>query len=289
MNEKFKSFLRKNFYVIIATIVAISYIFVGFVTIDRTGKTAYQVFADGIIIFILGIIIDMLFGAQGIQSGKEVESVKLTEKNHDEIIKRVRCYSDQMQEFCDRKNGEAIATARRQIMMESGYRYSDYFEEDGSQKPFPIIKGELGRDFDRRYRAYKKARNFKVTMLTVPLLISDSNATKDPNAMGRNISQFMKDQTRKDVATKLFFSLFWGFYGIKLLQDISWENLIGTTFQVALLIGIGTMKFISSRSYITGEYRDRIETKNCFLEEFEQTLKRESKSTETEEKKDEIA
>lgn len=277
MNEKFKGFVRNYFYTLVAFGVALAYVFVGFVTIDRTGKSVWQIFADGIVIMILGIIIDMLFGAQGIQSGRQTDTVRSSEEKYENIIKKVRPYSDRMQEFCDRKNAEALATARQQILMESGYRYADYFEPDGTLKAFYAIPGEDKKDRKRRYRSYKKARDFKVTMLTVPLLTSDSNATKDPNAMGRSVSRFMASQTRKDVSSKIFFSLFWGLYGVKILQDISWENLIGTTFQVALLLGIGTMKFITSKMYITGEYRDRVETKNRLLEEFSLSLETEGK------------
>lgn len=269
MNEKFKGFVRNYFYTMVAFAVALAYVFVGFVTIDRTGKTIWQIFADGIVLLILGIIIDMLFGAQGIQSGREVDAVKQSERSHEDILKRVRPYSDRMQEFCDRKNAEALATARQQIMMEYGYRYSDYFETDGTLKPFSNVDGEDKKERRRRYKAYRKARDFKVTMLSVSLLTNDSGSAKDPNAMGRSVSRFMATQTRKDVSSKIFFSVFWGLYGIKILQDISWENLIGTTLQVAMLLGIGTIKFVSSKMYITGEYRERIETKNRFLEEFE--------------------
>lgn len=284
MNEKFKGFVRNYFYTLVAFGVAVAYIFVGFVTIDSTGKTVWQIFADGIVIMILGIIIDMLFGAQGIQSGRQTDAVQQSEKWHEEIIRKVRPYSDRMRDFCERKNAEALATARQQILMEYGYRYPDYFEEDGTLKQFPEIDGEDKKDRKRRYRAYKKARDFKVTMLTVSLLTSDGNATKDPNAMGRSVSRFMASQTRKDVSSKIFFSMFWGLYGIKILQDISWENLIGTTLQVAMLLGIGTMKFITSKMYITGEYRDRIETKNRLLEEFALSLETEGKEDGTEQR-----
>jgi hypothetical protein len=284
MNEKFKGFVRNYFYTLVAFGVAVAYIFVGFVTIDSTGKTVWQIFADGIVIMILGIIIDMLFGAQGIQSGRQTDAVQQSEKWHEEIIRKVRPYSDRMRDFCERKNAEALATARQQILMEYGYRYPDYFEEDGTLKQFPEIDGEDKKDRKRRYRAYKKARDFKVTMLTVSLLTSDGNTTKDPNAMGRSVSRFMASQTRKDVSSKIFFSMFWGLYGIKILQDISWENLIGTTLQVAMLLGIGTMKFITSKMYITGEYRDRIETKNRLLEEFALSLETEGKEDGTEQR-----
>ena len=274
MNEKFKGFVRNYFYTIVALAVAFSYIFVGFIRIDRTGKSVWQVIADGIVIMILGIIIDMLFGAQGIQSGKETDRVKQTENLHEKLLKENRQYSDQMQIFCDRKNAEAITTARQQIMLEYGYRYADYFDEDGTLKPFQTIEGENKKDRKRRFKAYRKARDFKITMLTVSLITSDSGSAKDPNAMGRSVSRFMASQTQKDVTAKIFFALFWGLYGIKIIQDISWENLIATTLQVALLIGIGTMKFISSKMYITGEYRDRIETKNRLLEEFALSLEK---------------
>ena len=275
MNEKVKAFARNYFYTIVAVAISVVYIFRGFVTFDKTGKTVWEVLADGIVILIMGIVIDFMFGAQGIENGRKMDRVIEAEERHSRLLKEVEPYSDVMQEFCEKKNAEAKKTLRKQIMMEYGYRYSDFFEEDGTIKPFPAVPGESKKETARRDKAYRKARDFKITMLTVSLLTSDNVSTKDPNAIGRSVTSFMVGQTKKDMTTKAAFSLFWGVYSVKILSDISWENLIATTLQMALLIGIGTMKLITSKMYIIGEYRERVETKNRFMEEFKLYLEKE--------------
>ena len=273
MNDKFKTFMKSYAYSMVAFAISLAYIFIGYIRIDRTGKTVWQIIADGFTLFCLAIIVNMLFGAQGIQSGRSTEPLKEAESRYHTILLRVRCMADKLQSFCDRKNVEALKTARSQILLEKGYRYTDYFDAEGLIKQFPAVEGETKKERKRRWRAFKKARDFKVTMLTIPLLATDENDAKDPNAMGRSITRFMTFTTEKNIVTRLLFSFICGFFGVEILRDATVETLIYTIIKVAMILGFGTMKFITSKMYITGEYRDRVETKTRLLEEFEASEK----------------
>lgn len=269
MNDKFKTFMKSYAYTMVAFAISLAYVFIGYIRIDRTGKTIWQIVADGFTLFCLAIIVDMLFGAQGIQTGRATEPLKEAESRYRSILLRVRSMADKLQAFCEKKNRDALKTARTQILLEKGYRYTDHFEEDGAIKPFPNVENEDKKERKRRWRAFRKARDFKVTMLTIPLLATDESDAKDPNAMGRSITRFMTAATEKNAVKRIMFSFVCGFFGVEILRDASVETLIFTIFKVATILGFGTMKFIKSKLYITGEYRDRVETKTRLLEEFE--------------------
>lgn len=276
MSDKFKEFIKKYMYSMFAAGIATIYILRAFITLDKTGKSVWTIIADGVLLLVMGLLIDLLFGAQGISSGRREESVIDAENRHADIVRKVGSRVTEMQEFCNEKNVRALENVRRQILLEGGYRYEDYFNEDGTVRAFPEIDGEDKNDRKARKKTFRKAKRFRVTMLSVSVLTSTDNSARDPNKMGRAISGFMVRQTQSDIVFKIGFSLFLGFYGVKLIQDVSMENLIYTLLQAAMLIGVGMMKYFTSRLYVSVEYRERVEAKNRLLEEFSATLKEEN-------------
>lgn len=267
-----KDFLRKGMYALFAISVAGIYILRAFLDIGYTGKSIWSIIADGLLLMILGMIIDMLFGAQGISDGRALQNVNEAETRYDGLLKDIRKHFDLLDAFCHRKNKISQESARRQLLMERGYKYEDFWTEDGCLKPYTEDKSEPRKIRHRRYAAYKRARDFKITMLNIPFLVSDGKNTRDPNATGRSISRFMAGQTRNDFFWKAIMGTLVGFFGVGLVKDFSFVNLIWTIIQAAFLLAIGMVRYFMSRMYISREYRERINFKSNLLEEFKNEI-----------------
>ena len=68
--------------------------------------------------------------------------------------------------------------------------------------------------------------------------------------------------------TKIFFAIILGVYGISLIKDFSWIELLWRAFQICLFSVFGLVKMRKSTMFITNDYRGRIIKKIDNLDEF---------------------
>ena len=120
----------------------------------------------------------------------------------------------------------------------------------------------------------------KLTQITAGLLISDAGEADDPYAMGRSKPEYIKAATKKDIVVKSLTALLFGYYGVSLITDFSWANLIWMVLQAGILICMGVFSMQTSIIYVTDEYRGRIIKKIDLLEQFEISIKEEERNNE---------
>ena len=212
-------------------------------------------------------------------NGDREEKVQRTVFLHNQIVDRVSSYMDQLDDWCEMKNAEALKRARRQYLSRYAMRYDTYFEEDGTAKAFEhkvkfANRRERRQEF-LRYRRYYHAVNIKLTRISSGLLISDAGQDGDPFSMGRSKPEYVKASAQNDTVTKILTALLFGYYGVSLIQDFSYANLIWTVLQVGIFLLMGVIKMQQSFLFVTDEYRGRIIKKIDILQLFEIWIKQE--------------
>lgn len=273
MGEKVKDFFKQNIGYFIVALVSIVYICTAFITIDETGKTIGEIIADTAIVFFLGFFINRVFDLQGMMNGDRDERVIKAITVHGETVVKVSPYLDRLDEWCKLKNEENLKMQRIRILASEGLRYDDYFNEDGSAKPFVVdeekLNNKLLRKTERaRIRCFKKALHLKLTPLSAGALTSEGSKKQDPYNFGRTRGQYETQTGVRDIVSKVCIAIIFGYYGVRLIQDFNYANLIWNGLQVAIFLIMGCIKMYNSFLFITGEYRTRVVRKTNNLEMF---------------------
>ncbi len=277
MNEKTKDEMKKFFKGILgdAVVLALSLIYTltAFLTLSTTGKSAWQIVAEGIVAFMMGFFMNREFEHQGFCEGDVVDVVKKASDKHSAMIDSIVPYIDELEDWCDEKNRQALKHSRERILAERCLKYSDYFDENGAALEFVPDKKKLKNKHLRkleisRIRTYHKAITLHLTPLNANVLISEGGKEGDPFYLGRSKTEYSKESSRKDVIVKVVLAVLFGYYGVTLIQNWSVANLIWKLFQVITFLMMGTIKKQQAISYMTEEYRGRITQKTMHLQTF---------------------
>lgn len=280
LNDKIKDFIHRNAGYGAATFASLVYLATSFIRIDKTGKSIYQIIVDSAIIFMIGFFIHRVFDIQGILIGERDETYKQTMELHGEAVIKVAPDLDKLDDWCYQKNIENLRIQRIRILSEEGLRYDEYFEKDGSIKDDAFvdvdeIKGKyMKRLYKRRNRCVDKALRVKLTRLSAAELTSESADANDPYNFGRTKKKYEQQSSAQAAISKAGSALIFGYYGVTLLEDFSYANLIWNALQVAVFVLIGAVAMYNSYLFITNEHRGRIVKKVNCLEMFESYRKK---------------
>jgi hypothetical protein len=279
MNNKFKDFARQALSYVVIGLVCLVYLCTAFLTIEKTGKSVYRILADGAIVFLLGFFIDQLFSIQGLMTGETDQRFINTANLHAETVVKISPNIDKLDEWCREKNAENLREQRTRILAAEGLKYSDYFNEDGSAKEFAVDKGKLSsrvcRRFElRRIKCYEKALRLRLSTISAGELTSEGNKSDDPYYLGRTKGDYSRQMNLSEVVSKIGTALIFGYYGVELITDFSYANLIWTALQVVTFLLMGVARKYHASMFITGEFRGRLVKKINFLEMFDNHMKK---------------
>lgn len=298
MGEKVRDFFKQNIGYFIIFFVCAVYILTAFLRIDKTGKTISQIIADGSLCFFLGIFINRTFDLQGMMSGDREEGVRATIAEHSKIVMKISPHIEELDKWCEEENAKNYKTQRTKILARVGLKYSSCFDEDGVAIPFTVDKEKMKDRALRitelkKLRGYHKAVNLKLTALSGGELTSEGGKQQDPFYFGRTKAQYETQRGLADVISKFGTAIIFGVYGVELIKDFSYANLIWTTLQVAIFLVMGVIKMYRSYLFVTDEYKGRIWKKIDNLQKFDNYInnipKENINTLEVENEKDEQA
>lgn len=263
-------------------LVCLVYLCTAFLTIEKTGKSVYRIIADGAIVFLLGFFIDQVFSIQGIMTGEADPRFISTSNLHADTVVRISPNIDRLDEWCREKNSENLREQRTRILAAEGLKYSDYFNEDGSAKPFVIDEKKLASRVQRRFemrriKCYEKALRLRLTTISAGELTSEGSKDGDPFYLGRTKPEYSRQMNLSEVVSKIGMALIFGYYGVELITDFSYANLIWTALQVVIFLLMGVARKYHASMFITGEFRGRLVKKINFLEMFDNYMKKVNK------------
>lgn len=281
MNEKIKDFVKQNIGYFIVAFVCIIYILTSYLTIDKTGKSIERIIADGSIALFLGLFINTMLGLQGMMLGDRDERVRVTAEEHCGIVLRISPYIDRLDEWCRLENAKNYILQRTKILARAGLKYDDCFDKDGVAKSWEPdkerLKGLTRKSERKKVKAYKEAVNLKLTALSAGDLTGEGGRDEDPYYFGRTKTQYETQTGIKELVSKLGTAVIFGYYGVKLVEEFSYANLIWMGLQVATFLITGVIKLYKDYNYVINEFRGRIVKKTDNLQKFENYIKSQEK------------
>lgn len=263
--ENTKKYLKQYFGYLVIALVCSIYIARGIITIEETGKTVGQILGDGFLALFVGLFINSVFGLQGMMDGDRNEKVIATNLAHAKIVDKIAPHIDKLDEWCDKKNKEALKTARVRVLSAFGLKYEDCFDEEGVAKELPLCKlnmksmtreeRKITRD---KIKCFRKACKIKLTLLTTNSLTSEGGRDYDPYYLGQTKRQYKRKTIFTDLFSKIGLAVIFGVYSAKFVKEFSWAFLIWTGIQVVLFLIMGVIKLYTNYMFVTDEYRGRV-------------------------------
>lgn len=292
-SEKIKEFIMRNLGYFVVVLACFVYIFREIIVIDETGKSIYRIILDGTLSFLFGILVNRILELQGFTNGERDLKVIKTNDLHSKVVNEITPYINKLEEFCEKKNKQALINARTFIVKNAGLNYEGCFDENGCPKDYDIdfekyyYKGNNKKKiYERkrereRYKAYKKACKVKIFLLSTSSLTNVGGNVFDPFNFGKTKKEYIEQSSKKDIISKVCVALIVGYYGVSLIRSFSWQNLIWTGLQVMLFLLSGTIKMMSAKGFTTGELRYSKIKKIDILQEFkaEYCVTQENKET----------
>lgn len=257
--EKTKDFLRLNLFFFVVALACVVYIVRGFVEIVETGKTVWEIIADGFVSALFGFLISKLLSLQGLEKGSKAEEVMDTNLLHSKTVLKITPKIYLLDEWCEMKNKEALRIEQSKILATSGISYEDF--KKGLYRTI-TLEGEKylpEQALDKvRRKTIKKARKIRLTPLTASSLTADGEKANDPYNFGLNKKEFALRRDGRQIISKIMCGVLFGFYGVRLITEFNVANLIWTAIQVVLFLVMGVISFLQAYSFVTDEYRARI-------------------------------
>lgn len=269
MMEKTKNFVRSNVFFFVVATACLLYLARGLVEIVETGKSVPEILADGALSAIFGFLVSKLLSLQGLAKGESNQGVLATNKLHGETVEGIAPYINHLDEWCEEQSRQSLVMARTKILAEAGIAYEDY-----CKGLFPvIIAGETkwvpARELPRdKRRVIAKARRVKLTPLTASALTSDGGKTRDPYDFGPDKKGYERRRDAKQWISKVVTGLLFGYFGVKLIENLSWSSLIWTALQVAVIVLMGMISYLNAYFFVVDVDRHRVIRKIDVLQKY---------------------
>lgn len=260
-----KKYIKQYIGYIVIILACLIYIARGIITVEETGKTVMQILGDGFLALFFGVFINNVFALQGMMDAERNEKLISTNQKHAEIVDDISDNIDKLDEWCHKKNIEALKMARIRILSTAGLKYEKCFDEEGVAKPlssldlnFDCTSKEEKKIVKEKLKCFKKACKIKLTLLTTNSLTSEGGRDYDPYYLGETKKQHKRKEVTIDFISKFGIAVIFGVYGAKFVSSFSWAFLIWTALQVILFLIMGVVKLYTNYMFMIDDYRSRV-------------------------------
>ena len=267
--EKTKRYIRSNLFFGVVALAALVYLVRGFVTIVETGKTVGEIVANGALGATFAFLIGKLMSLQGLTKGESNEQVAATRALHGETVASIAPYIDRLDEWCEQKSLEALVAERSKLLAREGIAYRDFeagvyhLQEDGACRTVSY------KDLPRaKKRVVRRARKLRLTPLTAGALTSDGGKAGDPYDFGPDKVGYQRHRDLRQVGSKVACGLMFGYFGVQLIEDWGWSQLIWTAIQVVTFLTMGVIAYLQAYCFVVDNDRHRVIRKIDNLQKF---------------------
>ena len=272
----------KNAGYLAVVLVSLAYIGSSFIIISKTGKSALEIIASGLISMTVGLLINGVFRSMGVSRGECDEKTLQTAKLYSQSIDEISPYFDRLEKFCERENKRETKRVRCQILATGGLRYSDFYDEDGivtsynyelyGDSEIAEAKGRrrirMKRTNRKRKRAFERAAKIKIKQLTPSVLICEGVKENNPFDFGKSKREYSSQKNLSDAIGRIVMAVIFGYFGVSLVSEVNPAVLIWNTLQIVMYVSSGILQMYSSYFWVVDEHRAGVIKKIDYLQKF---------------------
>ena len=244
---------------------------------SKTGMSLYDIIMGSILAFAASMSINTLFNNKAVRDGLLKPEVTEPRRRYDDAVDKIFDGSliDALDEHCREENRKNYKAQRTRILSTEGLSYDTCFNDDGSPKEVSIRLPNLKalpsvglrlwiarrKRARRQNKVYSKAVCLKLTEISAGELTGEGGHSDDPFYMGQGIAEYMKKVAGKNMVYKIVISLILGYYCADVIADFSVVVLATRIFQTVFFLVAGAMQYMSTMSFMVGDYSQRLTKK----------------------------
>lgn len=267
--EVFSEFIKQNLVNLVLVLLCTVYILRGLIQIGETGKTWYEILADGLLAFLVSISIKILMRKKGLNNGFASDKfIATTNEYGKQIQDKVDGHTEQLEKYCLVKNDYRLKLEQRNFLLRNGLDY-ETFE-----------KGEYDSRFERepntkvrkkKINLLRKCRHIKVYQYT-PVLITNaySNQESEEKLLKQSRKQYESSKALTNFFIGLIIMFLFGYYGVKSgnVEEL-WKNVIWCSIQVTLYLILGVIEMLNAFDFVTETLRGKINRVISIIDDFD--------------------
>lgn len=275
-------------------LLVLAYTSMALFQIGKTDKTVWQIVADGTTAMLLGVAVARLFSLQGILRGKQTVEYLQTAQLHGQVVTEIAPYIDRLDAWCEKKTEEMLRLLRTRILLSGGLCYDECFENGAAKGyaereipsellPLDRVKGKAAKILERRKakqlkrwqkeerarrRCYRRAVRASITPLLSGVLTGSYIKISDPFNFGKSVAEYEAANTKNGILIRIISACLFGYFGVELIRNFTWEDLLYRLLQVAIALAFGVIQQYRSFLYVTEEKRGHTIKKIDYLQMF---------------------
>ena len=266
--EIFSQFIKDNLVNMVIVLICLVYILRGLITIGETGKTWWEILADGLLAFFVSISIKILMRKKGLNNGFNSDKfIATTNLYGKQIVEKVDGHTEDLEKYCLFKNDERLRIEQRNFLLRNGLDY-ELFEKGEYDNRFESISNRKIRR--KKVNLLKKCRNIKVFKYTSVLITNAySNAESESKLLSQSSQRYERSNAIGNILIGLLIMFLFGYYGIKSgnVEEL-WKNVIWCAIQVTLYLVLGVIAMLNAFDFVTETLRGKINRVISIIDDF---------------------
>mgnify|MGYP005750924787 CR=1 FL=1 len=261
-------FLKENTSKLFILVIVVVYVLYGTLVLIPTGASIEEILGNVSISLLTGSSIYFFMRNAGSQDAKKSDYFLNIKTEYEETKKKICDKIDSLPSYCNMKNAFALENKKKSLIQSVNLSYriwkTGFYDEEVNRIHLSV----------KQKVALMKVNEIKIKPIQAMDLLNESNLTKKEyerhGEFGKSEREYNRNKTITGLFGMLLFSTVFGYYTVfptfneGTLQSIMWN-----LFQVVLWIGIGTLKYFDSKSFILYEYcENNIRKKTAYLNEF---------------------
>lgn len=264
ITTKIQQWFKDNISLIAIVIMSLVYIFFGVIEIKDRDTNVWEIFASCGLSFAYGFLIKTLLNNQGLTNGEKSENFIKTRSFYLSLLDDISDYDHYLERYCDELNEENIKKAQTSILKSHLLKYEDFINNK-----INVDKLDKGQK-----KAYYKARNLKINLLSEAILLSDQEYfIENGEDLSPTRKKYMKTSTRNTLIIMICTAFLFGYYGIDKNEGFNWIGAVWSLIQVAYYLGFGTVQYFQGYTFMTDTYRNILIRKSNYIEKFKNLYK----------------
>ena len=266
--EIFSQFIKDNLVNMVIVLICLVYILRGLITIGETGKTWWEILADGLLAFFVSISIKILMRKKGLNNGFNSDKfIATTNLYGKQIVEKVDGHTEDLEKYCLFKNDERLRIEQRNFLLRNGLDY-EMFEKGEYDSRFESIPNRKIRR--KKVNLLKKCRNIRVFKYTSVLITNAyCNAESESKLLSQSSQRYERSNAIGNILIGLLIMFLFGYYGIKSgnVEEL-WKNVIWCAIQVTLYLVLGVIAMLNAFDFVTETLRGKINRVISIIDDF---------------------
>lgn len=264
--DKLRQTIQNYMYFLVVIVMCVIYIFYGLLTIDSTGKSILEIFRDGAVNLIFGWIIGKLLSMQGYCDGGRLKVLEDIKEKHTQRTIGINAYVDRIDDFVKARNEEDKKEYQISVLSQEALKYSDFIS--GKLANYRLKNNNYTRH--QRFAIYR-AYHPKIRLLKADDILNGESASyRSKNDLGETQRENAKKSDTKAMFSRIATALFFGYFGISMLDGFNWANLIWTAIQAVIFLSSGLMRYFNSLNFMKDNMVERYKKQINLIDIFEQ-------------------